>query len=52
MTINTDENHQGGCLCGKVRYKVKGVPKVVAHCHCIDCQKFYWSGTFNWINVL
>ncbi len=44
MTIDKDENHQGSCLCGKVKYKVKGMPKVVAHCHCIDCQKLTGAG--------
>ena len=29
----------GGCLCGAVRYEVRGAPKVVGLCHCADCRK-------------
>jgi hypothetical protein len=31
--------HEGGCHCGAVRYKVSGEPKHVALCHCSDCRK-------------
>ncbi len=29
----------GGCLCGKIRYKVTGDPVRMAICHCDDCRK-------------
>src|SRR4029079_2397094 len=29
----------GGCLCGAVRYSVRGDPVHVARCHCADCRK-------------
>jgi hypothetical protein len=29
----------GGCLCGDVRYKVRGKPLRVGLCHCSDCRK-------------
>jgi hypothetical protein len=29
----------GGCLCGKVRFKVTGEPWRVGVCHCLDCRK-------------
>jgi hypothetical protein len=29
----------GGCLCGAVRYTVRGDPVHVARCHCADCRK-------------
>lgn len=32
----------GGCLCGAVRYLIKGRPKLSVACHCRDCQ--YVSG--------
>ena len=35
---------QGGCLCGSVRYEATGRPVIVAHCHCINCQKTGGSG--------
>jgi hypothetical protein len=29
----------GGCLCGAVRYGVRGDPLHVIRCHCADCRK-------------
>ena len=29
----------GGCLCGAVRYSVRGDPVHVVRCHCADCRK-------------
>jgi len=44
MNDNTLQIHQGGCLCGAVRYEVKGQPLVVAHCHCEECQRGSGAG--------
>lgn len=33
------DQHQGGCLCGQVRYGFTGDPLLVAVCHCQNCQK-------------
>jgi hypothetical protein len=32
----------GGCLCGSVRYKVRGPLRDVLTCRCIECRR--WSG--------
>lgn len=40
----SSEIHAGGCLCGNIRYEVTGVPVVVAHCHCEDCQRISGAG--------
>ena len=29
----------GGCLCGAVRYTIRGDPVHVGRCHCADCRK-------------
>lgn len=31
----------GGCLCGAVRYEVKGPLRDVVNCHCSMCQKLH-----------
>lgn len=34
----------GGCLCGDVRYEIRGAPRFVAQCFCRDCQKATGTG--------
>ncbi len=36
---NTEQVSTGGCLCGAVRYEVKGPLRDVVNCHCSYCQK-------------
>jgi len=33
------ENYQGGCLCGKVRYEIRGGIRNIVMCHCSICRK-------------
>ncbi|MEJ0078614.1 MAG: GFA family protein [Alphaproteobacteria bacterium] len=32
--------HEGGCLCGEVRYRTSAEPLRVTVCHCTFCQRF------------
>lgn len=42
------ENHEGGCLCGAVRYLLKGSPESSTHCHCRSCQRALGAGFATW----
>ncbi|MFO1352227.1 MAG: GFA family protein [Gammaproteobacteria bacterium] len=33
------ETHEGGCVCGAVRYRVKNNPVRTSVCHCTFCQR-------------
>jgi hypothetical protein len=33
------EIHEGGCLCGAVRYTVTGRLRGVVYCHCSQCRR-------------
>ena len=47
----TDEVlREGGCLCGAVRYAVRGDPVRSGLCHCLDCRKSSGSA-FSWYAV-
>ena len=34
-----DPVREGGCHCGKLRYRITGEPVGVTVCHCADCQR-------------
>lgn len=38
MTEST-EVHEGGCLCGAVRYRITGPVRGVVNCHCGQCVR-------------
>ncbi|MCH7634971.1 MAG: GFA family protein [Proteobacteria bacterium] len=48
---DTSEEHQGGCLCGAVRYTLRSAPDWSAHCHCRSCQKATGAGFATWVGV-
>jgi hypothetical protein len=37
------EVHEGGCLCGAVRYRVIGEPNLAGVCHCTRCKRMSGS---------
>lgn len=43
--------HQGGCLCGEVRYVLKGPFRETVHCHCRLCQKSSGAAFITWVTV-
>jgi len=42
--MTNEQTHHGRCLCGAVQYDVEGPPRIVAHCHCVDCQRLTEAG--------
>ena len=36
--------HEGGCMCGAVRYRLHGPFTYSAHCHCRSCQQAVGAG--------
>lgn len=37
--MTADHSHEGGCLCGAVRYRVTGRLRDVMNCHCSQCRR-------------
>ena len=37
--MTADIVHNGGCMCGAVKFQVHGTPKWVGYCHCGSCRK-------------
>src|SRR3712207_9420544 len=41
----------GGCLCGKVRYRVSERPRISAICHCVSCRRASGAQSVAWLTV-
>jgi hypothetical protein len=44
--------HEGGCVCGAVRYRVSGEPLRAYVCHCTYCQRTFSTafGLLTWFS--
>ena len=38
----------GGCLCGAVKYEIRGAIRGVVNCHCSKCRRFSDDKTLKW----
>lgn len=45
------EGLDGGCLCGRIRYRLARRPTDVAHCHCRICQRSSGAAFLTWATV-
>ena len=41
----------GGCLCGKVRYRLKGDLGNIVDCHCLDCRRSSGAPYVTWATI-
>jgi hypothetical protein len=41
--------HEGGCLCGEVRYRISGEPSSSIICHCATCRRASGAPTVAWL---
>src|SRR5687768_11923184 len=44
----TDRTFEGGCACGAVRYRARGVPQDETLCHCTDCRRASGAPLVGW----
>lgn len=40
---------EGGCHCGKVRFRVSAPPKFVSRCHCDSCRRTTGAAFSTWV---
>jgi hypothetical protein len=40
---------EGGCFCGKVRYRIAAAPKASVICHCASCRRAAAAPAMPWI---
>jgi hypothetical protein len=41
--------HEGGCLCGRVRFRLVGEPRDSGYCHCRMCQRNSGAPVVAWV---
>jgi heme-degrading monooxygenase HmoA len=42
------ESHEGGCFCGRIRYRATGRPQTPSICHCTMCRRISGSPMVGW----
>lgn len=47
----TADTLEGGCLCGVIRYRISGPPRLVPHCHCSMCRRASGAPVVTWVTV-
>ena len=43
--------HEGGCLCGQIRYRLDGDPVDAGFCHCRMCQRASGAPVVAWVTA-
>ena len=42
------ETHEGGCLCGAIRYRATAAPTALVVCHCRTCRRAAGAPSLAW----
>lgn len=45
------KKHEGGCMCGAIRYQVAGPQNYAGICHCDDCRRATGGAYVPWFGV-
>ncbi len=45
------KSHEGGCLCGALRYRITGAVDDIVHCHCHLCRRSSGALMMTWVTV-
>lgn len=45
------QTHDGGCLCGRLRYRITGAIDSVGHCHCSMCRRSSGGIVVTWMTL-
>ncbi|TNF14933.1 MAG: GFA family protein, partial [Pseudomonadales bacterium] len=45
------EQHEGGCQCGALRYRIEAPLSDSAHCHCAICRRSSGGILTTWVTV-
>jgi len=43
--------HEGGCHCGRLRYRITAPLRDIAHCHCAICRRTTGGIVTTWLTV-
>ena len=46
---NANDIAEGGCICGAIRYRVRGRPSNTMICHCQTCRRVAASPVVAWV---
>ena len=47
----SDPMIEGGCLCGKTRYQLRGSPRPGSLCYCVDCRRASAAPGVAWVAI-